>query len=147
MRNYWIKRTCARNIEAAVGDEMDRTPISARVSDSLTEFVGSWAFIISFLVFAAAWMALNVYVVNFDPPPFIGLNLWISFATMIMGSLILMSQRRQEQKDRKRALHGYEIGIETHAQIESLREEVAELKTLLKAAIKAAREEDPIKTI
>lgn len=77
----------------------------AKAADAIAKFAGSWAFILSFVVVLTVWMILNVLLAAkaFDPYPFILLNLVLSCVAAIQAPLIMMSQNRQEEKDRKRA--------------------------------------------
>jgi uncharacterized membrane protein len=83
-----------------------RLTLGQRLADKLSDFAGSWRFIIGFAIVLIAWIVVNVSVLvtkAFDPYPFILLNLVLSCLAAIQASIILMSQNRQEQKDRIRA--------------------------------------------
>ena len=82
-----------------------------KASDKLTKWAGSWTFILSFFVFLALWMAANVlmWVKEWDPYPFILLNLVLSCLAAIQAPIILMSQNRTAQRDRLKAEFDYKI--------------------------------------
>jgi len=107
------------------------------LSDKVSDFGGSWRFIISFMVFIIFWIIINtiVYLKHFDPYPFILLNLILSTIAALQAPVIMMSQNRQEQKDRLRAEMDYEINIKAEKQIteinlklDALIEEIQNLK-------------------
>lgn len=119
--------TLTENIE----DEYDdvRT-IGDRVADWVAAFGGSWTFIIGFFVFLGAWMALNVALGEkeaFDVYPFILLNLILSTLAAFQAPIIMMSQRRQEAKDRLRALNEYKVNLKAELEIRHLHEKVDHL--------------------
>ena len=79
-----------------------------RAADKIAKLAGSWTFIFSFVGVLAAWMVINIIMLNaFDPYPFILLNLVLSCVAAIQAPLIMMSQNRQEEKDRRRAENDY----------------------------------------
>ena len=93
-----------------------------KAADSLAKFAGSWLFIISFCVFLAVWIAANLYLLEnpFDPYPFILLNLILSCLASVQAPLIMMSQNRQEEKDRRRSESDYRTGLKTEIIIEDM---------------------------
>ncbi len=97
-----------------------------RVSDHLATFGGSWAFLISFFLMLAVWMAYNVAAGGraFDEYPFILLNLVLSCLAAIQAPIIMMSQKRQEAKDRVRSLSDYQINLKAELEIRHLHEKV-----------------------
>lgn len=82
-----------------------------KAADSVAKYAGSWTFIIGFFIFLFLWMSANVYmwVQEWDPYPFILLNLVLSCLAAIQAPIILMSQNRQAQKDRQRATYDYQV--------------------------------------
>jgi uncharacterized membrane protein len=101
-----------------------------RLADKIATFGGSWIFIISFFVLLSAWMLLNsLILVNraFDPFPYILLNLILSCMAAIQAPIIMMSQNRQEQKDRIRAEHDYKINLKAELEIKLLSEKMDHL--------------------
>lgn len=96
--------------------------LGQRAADAIAKFAGSWAFIFSFIGILILWMALNIVMATkaFDPYPFILLNLVLSCVTAIQAPLIMMSQNRQEEKDRRRAENDYKVNLKTEIMIEAL---------------------------
>ena len=96
-----------------------------RAADAIARFAGSWAFIFSFVGVLAAWMIVNILLINaFDPYPFILLNLVLSCVAAIQAPLIMMSQNRQEEKDRRRAENDYKVNLKTEIMIEALHDKM-----------------------
>ncbi len=97
-----------------------------RVSDAVAAMVGSWPFIIVQSVILMVWMALNVtaYVRQWDPYPFILLNLVLSFQAAYAAPIIMMSQNRQAAIDRNEAKHDYDINIKAELEIELLHQKI-----------------------
>ena len=100
-----------------------------RASDKLAEFAGSWFFIIAFTLFLLIWVLINAYFMKnpFDPYPFIMLNLVLSCVAAIQAPLIMMSQKRQEQKDRERAEDDFKINLKCEIILENLHRKLDEL--------------------
>lgn len=97
-----------------------------RAADTIAKFAGSWAFIFSFTGVLVLWMVVNVILAAkaFDPYPFILLNLVLSCVAAIQAPLIMMSQNRQEEKDRRRAENDYKVNLKTEILIEDLYDKV-----------------------
>ena len=93
-----------------------------RMSDSLARFVGSWGFVIIFVVALLFWIFANQFIITkpFDPYPFILLNLVLSCIAAIQAPIIMMSQNRQEEKDRIRAQNDYKVNIKSELIVEDL---------------------------
>ncbi len=94
-----------------------------KMADKMADFAGSWKFIIIFVGILVAWIAMNAIqlIANpFDPYPFILLNLLLSCLAAIQAPVIMMSQNRQEKKDRLRAEHDYEINMKAEILIEEI---------------------------
>ena len=91
-------------------------------ADAIAKFAGSWAFIFSFTGVLLLWMVVNTILAAdaFDPFPFILLNLVLSCVAAIQAPLIMMSQNRQEEKDRRRAENDYKVNLKTEIMIEDL---------------------------
>lgn len=100
-----------------------------RASDKLAEFAGSWFFIIAFTLFLIIWVLINTYFLKnpFDPYPFIMLNLVLSCVAAVQAPLIMMSQKRQEQKDRERAEDDFKINLKCEIILENLHRKLDEL--------------------
>ena len=97
-----------------------------RAADAIAKFAGSWAFIFSFVGVLVVWMVINIIMAAkaFDPYPFILLNLVLSCVAAIQAPLIMMSQNRQEEKDRRRAENDYKVNLKTEIMIEDLYDKV-----------------------
>lgn len=100
--------------------------VGQRAADAIAKFAGSWAFIFSFVGVLVGWMILNILLAAgaFDPYPFILLNLVLSCVAAIQAPLIMMSQNRQEEKDRRRAENDYKVNLKTEIMIEDLYDKV-----------------------
>jgi uncharacterized membrane protein len=104
--------------------------LGQRLSDGLSNFAGSWRFIIGFAIVLIVWVVVNVSVLvskAFDPYPFILLNLVLSCLAAIQAPIILMSQNRQEQKDRIRAESDYQTNLKAELEIRHLHEKLDHL--------------------
>jgi uncharacterized membrane protein len=104
--------------------------IGDRISDKVASFGGSWKFIISFFSILFAWIVLNSFYFlfrPFDPFPFILLNLILSCIAAIQAPIIMMSQNRQEMKDRIRSENDYKINLKSEIEIRTLHEKVDHL--------------------
>lgn len=98
-----------------------------RIADKVASFGGSWTFILLFIAVLLAWMALNIsglLATPFDPFPFILLNLVLSCVAALQAPVIMMSQRRQEEKDRLRAENDYMINLRAELEIRQLHEKI-----------------------
>jgi uncharacterized membrane protein len=101
-----------------------------RLADKVASFGGSWFFIISFFSFILGWISINVWLLAtrpFDPFPFILLNLILSCVAAIQAPIIMMSQNRQEQKDRQRSEQDYKINLKAELEIKILSEKIDHL--------------------
>ena len=98
-----------------------------RVADRIASFGGSWTFISFFFLFLLLWMAINIFVLvkkPFDPYPFILLNLILSCLAAIQAPVIMMSQNRKEEKDRKRSQNDYKVNLKAELEIKLLNEKI-----------------------
>lgn len=102
--------------------EKEKYTLGQRAADKIAKFAGSWAFIFSFTGVLILWMAVNAVLAAkaFDPYPFILLNLVLSCVAAIQAPLIMMSQNRQEEKDRHRAENDYKVNLKTEIMIEDI---------------------------
>ncbi len=119
--------TIAENIDQTYGEAMS---FPDRLSDRLAKFGGSWRFLIGFAVVLTCWMALNTVLIGhfaFDPYPFIFLNLILSCLAAVQAPVILMSQRRSEEKDRLRAQSDYRVNLKAELEIRHLHEKLDHL--------------------
>ncbi|MBI5199681.1 MAG: DUF1003 domain-containing protein [Nitrospirae bacterium] len=104
--------------------------IGERLADRVATFGGSWAFLIFFGGFIAFWIAMNSVVLFLrpvDPYPFILLNLLLSCLAAIQAPIIMMSQNRQEAKDRLRSQHDYQVNLKAELEIRHLNEKIDHL--------------------
>jgi uncharacterized membrane protein len=121
--------TLAENIEA---EWVGQRSLGERLSDHLASFGGSWTFIIIFFVVLMGWMAFNVVIIEqerFDPYPFILLNLVLSCLAAIQAPIIMMSQKRQEAKDRLRSENDYRVNLKAELEIRHLHEKIDHILT------------------
>ena len=111
-----------------------------KASDAIAHFVGSWKFIITFLAVLAAWIILNIIMMQgaFDPYPFILLNLLLSCVAAIQSPLIMMSQNRQEEKDRQRSQNDYLVNLKSEIIIQDLHEKLDAILNNQESYISAA---------
>ncbi len=101
-----------------------------KFADKIAGFGGSWTFILTFFSFILIWITVNIWFLvtkPFDPFPFILLNLILSCLAAIQAPIIMMSQNRQEQKDRQRGEHDYKINLKAELEIELLSEKIDHL--------------------
>ncbi|NOU88074.1 DUF1003 domain-containing protein [Paenibacillus sp. LMG 31460] len=134
-------------------DYVKSTKWSDRLADNVASFVGSWKFINIFMVFLAMWVILNslalTKVIHFDEPPFILLNLLLSFLAGFQAPIIMMSQNRQSARDKQEAIIDFAINYKAEQEIvdmqghlhrleadfaefrKDVKEELSEIKKLL----------------
>ncbi len=100
----------------------EKSTLGQRAADAIARFAGSWAFIFSFIAVMVLWMAGNVLLASraFDAYPFILLNLVLSCIAAVQAPLIMMSQNRQEAKDRQRAENDYRVNLKNELIIDDL---------------------------
>ncbi len=106
------------------------TSFANRMSDRIAEFGGSWGFIIVFLISVTIWMIVNTWLIftdHFDPYPYIFLNLVLGVISAIQAPIIMMSQNRREDKDRKRAENDYKVNLKSELEIRHLHEKLDNL--------------------
>jgi uncharacterized membrane protein len=135
-------------------DYKKSTKWSDRLADSVASFVGSWRFINMFVVFLVAWILINALsftkILHFDEPPFILLNLLLSFLAGFQAPIIMMSQNRQSARDKEEAIIDFAINYKAEKEIDDMqghlhrleadfaefrnevRSELAEIKELLR---------------
>ena len=102
---------------------VQKRSLGQKASDILTVLMGSWFFIITFLIFLAIWITINIYgwINHWDPYPFILLNLVLSCLAAIQAPIILMSQNREAQKDRLRAIYDYAVNKKAEREIQEIK--------------------------
>lgn len=117
----------ARNV---AGEFEAHMTLGQRVADRFAEVMGSWTFIIIQSIILTFWVILNVaaYIRQWDPYPFILLNLMLSFQAAYAAPIIMMSQNRQAEKDRMQTRNDYEIDLKAEMEIMQLHEKFNELR-------------------
>lgn len=119
-------------------EKKEKISFGQKAADAVARFAGSWAFIFSFVAGMIIWMVLNILLSTkaFDAYPFILLNLVLSCIAAIQAPLIMMSQNRQEAKDRKRAESDYRINLKSEFLIDELYKKLQSVSETQKAIIK-----------
>ena len=123
-------------------DYEQHTRRSDRVADKVAAFGGSWTFIIIFACFLLVWITINLLPflgMQFDPKPFILLNLILSFIAAFQAPIIMMSQNRQAARDKHESIIDFAINYKAEQEIDDMQKhlhrmeaELAEIKALLK---------------
>jgi uncharacterized membrane protein len=119
-----------KSFVSKVEEETDNRTFGQRIADKVAAFGGSWTFIIWFFVVILLWIGANVFLLmnkGFDPYPFILLNLILSCLASLQAPIIMMSQNRQEEKDRERAKKDYMINLKSELEIRMLDEKLDHL--------------------
>ena len=126
----------------------EKYTLGQRAADTIAKFAGSWAFIFSFTGVLLLWMVVNTILAAdaFDPFPFILLNLVLSCVAAIQAPLIMMSQNRQEEKDRRRAENDYKVNLKTEIMIEDLYDKVNAILAKQSALEKKLQEQEETKS-
>lgn len=117
----------ARNVDAEFDEKWS---VGEKLSDKLATFGGSWVFLICFGAFLSLWIVMNTMVLVLRPPdpyPFIFLNLILSCLAAIQAPIIMMSQNRQETKDRIRSQHDYQVNLKAELEIRHLHDKIDHL--------------------
>jgi uncharacterized membrane protein len=110
----------------ALSEHDNNLTFGQKAADGLARFAGSWTFIIIFFAILLLWIVMNVIIISkpFDPYPFILLNLILSCLASIQAPVIMMSQNRQEQKDRLRAKNDYKVNLKAEIIIEDIHQKM-----------------------
>jgi uncharacterized membrane protein len=127
MRSLREQELLSRNINIEFDQKLT---LGQRLSDKLADYAGSWGFIIAFVSVLILWIIVNSVILvwrPFDPYPFILLNLVLSCLAAIQAPVILMSQNRQEARDRLRAEHDYLVNLKAELEIRNLHEKMDHL--------------------
>ena len=126
----------------------EKYTLGQRAADAIAKFAGSWAFIFSFTGVLLLWMVVNTILAAdaFDPFPFILLNLVLSCVAAIQAPLNMMSQNRQEEKDRRRAENDYKVNLKTEIMIEDLYDKVNAILAKQSALEKKLQEQEETKS-
>lgn len=136
-------------ISVNLAGEKGKYTLGQRAADAIAKFAGSWAFIFSFSGVLILWMVVNTLLAAkaFDPYPFILLNLVLSCIAAIQAPLIMMSQNRQEEKDRRRAENDYKVNLKTEIMIEDLYDKVNAILAKQSAMEKRLQESEKDKSV
>ncbi len=113
-----------------IGRREPRPTLGVRISDRMTRFGGSWAFVIIFGSIIVLWMAVNIFWLSnpsFDPYPFVLLNLLLSYLSTLQAPIIMMSQNRQTAKDRQRSKDDYMVNLKSEIEVRTLHEKLDHL--------------------
>lgn len=129
----------AMNSDATLTNTLDNDTsasdsLGERLADRVADFGGSWTFILLFAVIILAWTFTNVFLLankGFDPYPFILLNLVLSCVAALQAPVIMMSQNRQEAKDRTRAKKDYMVNLKSELEIRMLHEKLDYLTSII----------------
>lgn len=130
-----IQSISHRSIISESPDEQEAEELRSfadKMSDALARFGGSWRFLITFSIVLVVWMLVNstaLLIRTFDPYPFIFLNLMLSCLAAVQAPIIMMSQNRQEAKDRLRAQKDYQINLKAELEIHTVQEKMDHLLT------------------
>ena len=114
-------------VENMLSEPEETLTTGQRISDKVARFGGSWKFIISFSVILITWILLNTFLLStsaFDPYPFILMNLILSTIAALQAPIIMMSQNRTEERDRKRNESDYLVNLKAELQIRSLHQKI-----------------------
>jgi len=102
-------------------DKAEKRTLGEKLADKITEFVGSWKFIIGFCIFLFVWMMINTYLIfSVDPYPFILLNLVLSCISAIQAPIIMMSQNREAKKESIKSTNEYKTTLKSELILEDL---------------------------
>lgn len=112
-----------------ISEHESNLTIGQKAADGMARFAGSWVFIISFFMILMVWIIINAMLLSkpFDPFPFILLNLILSCLASIQAPIIMMSQNRQEEKDRMRAKNDFKVNLKAEIIIEDLHQKMDSL--------------------
>lgn len=122
--------------------EDEKRTFGDKLADIVTAIIGSWPFIIIFVLFLFFWMFLNEYLDGFDPYPFILLNLVLSCIAALQAPIIMMSQNREAKKDSMRSKNDYRIDLKSELILEVLHEQMLELKKTEQKILQILEEND-----
>lgn len=114
-------------VENLLHPPIETMTVGQKVSDKVARFGGSWSFIITFMVILIVWIAFNATLPKadqFDPFPFILMNLILSCIAALQAPIIMMSQNRQEEKDRKQNVNDYMINMKAEMEIKALHQKI-----------------------
>lgn len=117
-----------------------------RVADIITRIAGSWYFIIGFSLFLIVWMIINTCLIDFDPYPFILLNLVLSCVAALQAPIIMMSQNREASKDSLRSKNDYKTDLKSELILEILHDQMSEIISNQEKIIKSLDDKNTIES-
>ncbi len=120
-------------------DEANKT-CGQKMADLMTRVAGSWTFIICFIIFLISWILINVFVIELDSFPFILLNLLLSCIAALQAPIIMMSQNRETERERRRNHNDYKTDLKSELILEALYDHVEELQKNQKKILKLLEE-------
>lgn len=124
-------------------DKAEKRTLGEKVADKITEFVGSWKFIIGFCVFLFVWMMVNTYLIfTVDPYPFILLNLVLSCIAAIQAPIIMMSQNREAKKESIKSTNEYKTTLKSELILEDLHDTMEQILKNQKEILKYINEKE-----
>jgi uncharacterized membrane protein len=126
LESFTERRPISRD---AADIEEDTSSFGDRLADRVAALGGSWGFIVAFTIVLVGWMLLNTDVLahwgrQFDPYPYVFLNLVLSTLAAIQAPIIMMSQNRAGDRDRVAASHDYEVNLRAELEIMRLHEKI-----------------------
>jgi uncharacterized membrane protein len=130
-----VKKKIGKHIQFHDLPHQRKRTTGQKAADNLAKWAGSWKFIIILAVFLVLWMIANIVLIakyKWDPYPFILLNLFLSFLAAFQAPVILMSQNRTAERDRKRLEYDYEIDRKAAKEIDDMQADLEEIKKMLR---------------
>ena len=139
--NALVTNRVSRNINVVMEE---KATVGQRVADKVASFGGSWTFIVIYLIFLFGWMALNSFVLiyrkaDFDPYPYILLNLMLSMTAALQAPIIMMSQNRAAEKDRLAAEQDFKVNLKSELLLEELMRRTRSRETQMQEIIEGIR--------
>ena len=139
--NALVTNRVSRNINVVMEE---KATVGQRVADKVASFGGSWTFIVIYLIFLFGWMALNSFVLiyrkaDFDPYPYILLNLMLSMTAALQAPIIMMSQNRAAEKDRLAAEQDFKVNLKSELLLEELMRRTKSRETQMQEIIEGIR--------
>jgi uncharacterized membrane protein len=121
-----LERKVSRNTSAIKDDDLS---LGSKMADRIAKFAGSWRFILIFISCLLLWILVNILMLTsaYDPYPFILLNLILSCIAAVQAPVIMMSQNRQEEKDRLRSFNDYKTNLKSEIIVEDLHQKIDKL--------------------
>jgi uncharacterized membrane protein len=139
--NMLVTTRITRNINVVMEE---KATMGQRIADKVASFGGSWTFIIIYLAFLLCWIALNSFVLiyrkaDFDPYPYILLNLMLSMTAALQAPIIMMSQNRAAEKDRLAAEQDFKVNLKSELLLEELMRRTKSRETQMQDIIDGIR--------